>query len=138
MIIPKSIEYEIEYHFFAYAEEKKQIENLERDIAEAITPNLDGIGGSSGKSDPTAQKAAQIERETKELRMWVDVVEQTFKHFSGQPEEEYMNLAYKQGITTWQIIRNEMYVSHATVFRRRQAILTYAALVAANKNLISF
>lgn len=135
MIIPKSIEYEIEYHFFAYAEEKKQIENLERDIAEAITPNLDGIGGSSGKSDPTAQKAAQIERETKELRMWVDVVEQTIRRYQDDPVGDFIEQYYFSGKNAL-ISQMELHIGTTTFYARRKAVIIYAALKASAFKLI--
>jgi hypothetical protein len=136
MIIPKSIEYQIESHFFCYEEEKKQAEILERDIAEAITPNLDGVGGSSGTSDPTAQKAAQIERETKELRSWVNVVEQTIRRYQDDPVGDFIVQYYFSGKNA-QISQMELHIGTTTFYARRKAVIIYAALKASTLNLIS-
>ena len=137
MIIPKSIEYQIESHFFCYEEEKKQAEILERDIAEAITPNLDGVGGSGGISDPTAQKAAQIEKETRSIRMWVDVVDATIKHFRATESEkaEFFKLHYVQ-LKSPPTAQIELNISQPTFYRWRKDLLTYAALQAAKAGLL--
>lgn len=136
MIIPKSIEYEIENHFFCYAEEKKQIEEIERDIAEAITPNLDGVGGGSGRTDPTAQKAAQIERETKELRMWVNVVEQTVQRYQNDPVGDFIVQYYFAGKSV-QKSKMELFIGTTTFYARRKAVIIYAALKASALKLIT-
>lgn len=138
MIIPKSIEYEIEMHFIMHKEEKQQIQQLQTDIAEAITPNLDGVGGGGGLSDPTAQKAAQIERETKSLRLWVQVVEKTFARYKGTLEGEYIKHAYVNGSSHWIELQELMNVGQATVYRKRQEVLTYAAIKASEVGLIVF
>lgn len=138
MILPKKYQYEIESHFFCYAEEKRQIETLEREIAEAITPNIDGVGGSSGTSDPTAQKAAQIERETKDLRAWVDVVESVLKflHENHAEKAKLVDLYYFQMLSP-RIVMQELNVSSSAFYSWRESIVLCAAMYANSKNLIN-
>lgn len=137
MIIPKSVEYEIEGHFLCYREEKQQIEDIETEIAEAITPRLDGVGGSGGVSDPTAQKAAQIEKETRNIRSWVNIVDSTIKHFEREePYKAELFTMYYERLQSAQTIQILMCISQPTFYRWRKDLITYAALQAVKAGLI--
>ena len=139
MIIPKSVEYEVESHFVCYAEEKQRIKELATDIAEAITPNLDGVGGSGSISDPTAQKAAQIEKETSELKSWVEVVEATIAHFNQvAPDKVKLIKLYYFELYEWRKVQMALHIGSSTFFKWREDVIVYAAAKAMRKKLVDF
>ena len=140
MIIQKSIEYEIEKHFYMHKREKAEIENLRREIAEDITPSIDGVGGGSGVSDPTTAKAMRIERETKTLRSWIKVVEETYAHYSNDErfamKARFIDLYYGEGYSAPEVQR-QLSLSTSAFYAWRQDILIYAAIKASALNLIT-
>lgn len=136
MVISRENSKLIEQHLYNHEEEKKRLKQRKIEIAENIVHAADktGIRGSM-KSDPTYTKALKIEAETALLQAWVDVIEDTFAYFKGTETGEFMQDVYC-GWARYTDAAN-MYVSKSTYYRKREDVVTYAAIKAYEKNLIN-
>lgn len=128
---------EVESHFICAREERNRVAEMTQDIAEATSFALDptGIHGTA-ISDTTAERASRIEKETRELRLWGDVVDETFAHFQNDAMMvELLNLLYIERISP-EIIMDTLFVSKTTMYEYRKEILRYAALKAVSKGIM--
>ena len=136
MVLKREVIKEIEYHFYNYEKEKKQIEEIASDIAEASSYVLDlsGVHGS-GKSDPTAQRAELIEKKCGKVRRWIKVVEAALKYFENDPRGELARRYYfkNESVTS---IQNRLYISERTFYAWKADVINYAALKACETGLV--
>ena len=137
----KSLSYEqlneIESHFIYASEDRRRVQELTADIAESSSYALDPTGIHGTKlTDMTAEKAIRVEKETKELRAWGDVVKETFDHF--QRDVLMINLLSMLYVEQFspEMIMDNLFISKTTLYEYRKEILRYAALKAVSKGLI--
>lgn len=137
MVISKEVCRLIESHFYNHAQEKKELQRRKIEIAEDIVhaPDPTGIRGSM-TSDPTFHKAKKIEKETAELQAWVDVVQDTIDHFKGTEYVQFIHNVYNER-TRYTQAERRLYMCRASFYNRREAVVTYAAMKACEKNLIT-
>lgn len=128
---------EVETHFILAREERLMVEEIRERIAEAVTYAIEPTGvHGSGTSDITAERASLIEKETRELRLWGDVVTETFAHFQKDVLMlNLLNLLYVERISP-EIIMDTLYISKTTMYEYRKEILRYAALKAVSKGIM--
>jgi hypothetical protein len=137
----KSLSYEqlneIESHFIYAAEDRRRVQELTADIAEASSYALDVTGIHGTKiTDMTAEKAIRIEKETKVLRAWGNVVKETFEHFRNDVLMiNLLSFLYVERFSPEDIM-DKLYIGKTTLYEYRKEILRYAALKAVSKGLI--
>ena len=136
MVLKREVIKKIEYHFYNYEKEKKQIEEIASDIAEASSYVLDlsGIHGT-GISDPTVRRAELTEKKCHELRSWIKVVEATVKYFENDPRGELAKRVYFKKESA-AFIQNRLYISERTFYTWKADVINYAALKACEAGLV--
>lgn len=137
----KSLTYEqlneVESHFICAHEERILMQQMTADIAEATSFALDptGIHGTD-ITDTTSYKASKLEKETRELRLWGEVVAETFIHFKNDILMlNLLNMLYVEKINAENIM-NRLYISKTTLYEYRKEILRYGALKAVGKGIL--
>lgn len=128
---------EIESHFIFAREDRLRVQELTADIAEESSYAIDptGIHGTN-ITDATARKAAKVERETKELRLWGDVVKETFEYFKRDVLMlNLLSMLYVERVSPENIM-DKLYIGKTTLYEYRKEILRYAALKAVSKGLM--
>lgn len=96
-----------------------------------------GKGGST--SDRTARSAlilAEGDGAYRCRRAWIDCMERVREHFEAGPQGEFAKRYYGKGVTMLQVARAMCYEVQ-TIYRYRDQYVTYLALVAAGKGLLS-
>lgn len=137
----KSISYEqmneIESHFIYASEDRRRVQELTADIAEASSYALEPTGVHGTKiTDMTAEKVIKIEKETRILRLWGDVVKETFEHFRNDVlMVNLFSMLYVERFNP-EAIMDKLYIGKTTLYEYRKEILRYAALKAVSKGLI--
>ena len=137
----KSLSYEqlneVESHFIYAQEERIMLQQMASDIAESSSFVLDptGVHGTD-ITDTTSYKASKVERETRELRLWGEVVKETFAHFKNDILMlNLLNMLYIERINSENIM-SRLYIGKTTLYEYRKEILRYAALKAVSKGLM--
>ena len=127
---------EIESHFIYAQEERIRVAELTADIAEASSYALDPTGVHGTKiSDMTADRVERIEKETRELKGWVQVVIETFKHFEKDVLMiNLLSMLYVEKIGA-EAVMDKLYISKTSLYEYRKEILRYAALKAVSKGI---
>lgn len=127
---------EIESHFIFAREERLRVREIEKDIAEESSYTLDPTGIHGTKiSDVTAEKAYKIEKETRILRAWGDVVRETFEHFSSDSLMlNLLSMLYVERVGAEKIM-DDLFIGKTTLYEYRKEILRYAALKAVAKGI---
>lgn len=137
----KSLSYEqlneIESHFLFAGEDRLRVQELTADIAESSSYALEPTGVHGTKlTDITAEKAIKVEKETKELRAWGEVVTETFEHFKRDILMlNLLSMLYVERFSPEEIMER-LYIGKTTLYEYRKEILRYAALKAVSKGLI--
>ena len=136
-MLDRNIYRKIEYHLYNYKGLRQEIEQQRK---EAILGGRQAIGeaggGRSRHSDPTALKALELcRREIAETEKWLRVVEATISKYRGTDKQRLIDLKYSKGLNEIRICM-ELNIARRTYFRWRQDVITYAALVAAQKGMI--
>lgn len=128
---------EIESHFIYAGEERMRIQQMTTDIAEASSYALDPTGIHGTKiSDKTAVQAARVEKETRVLRAWSDVVKETFEHFKNDVLMiDLMSMLYVERVSAEEIMER-LFIGKTTLYEYRKEILRYAALKAVAKGVL--
>ena len=128
---------EIESHFIYAREDRLRVQELTADIAEESSYAIDPTGIHGTKiTDTTARKAAKVEKETKELRLWGNVVTETFEHFKRDILMlNLLSMLYVERFSPEEIM-DRLYIGKTTLYEYRKEILRYAALKAVSKGLI--
>ena len=127
---------EIESHFIYAQEDRIRVAELTADIAEASSYALDPTGVHGTKiSDMTADRVERIEKETRELKGWVQVVIETFKHFEKEVLMiNLLSMLYVEKIGA-EAVMDKLYISKTSLYEYRKEILRYAALKAVSKGI---
>lgn len=127
---------EIESHFIYAQEDRLRVAELTADIAEASSYALDPTGVHGTKiSDMTADRVERIEKETRELKGWVQVVIETFKHFEKDVLMiNLLSMLYVEKIGA-EAVMDKLYISKTSLYEYRKEILRYAALKAVSKGI---
>ena len=128
---------EVESHFLNMKEERARVQELTADIAESASYAIDPTGVHGSKtSDMTADKAAQVERETRVLKAWGDVVKETFNHFKSDPLMLNLFCLLYVSKMGYQEILERMYIGQTSLYEYRKEILRYGALRAVAHGLM--
>lgn len=137
----KSLSYEqlneVESHFLYAIDDLKRIQEITSDIAEESAYALEPTGIHGTKMiDATMEKAARIEKETRELKKWSEVVKETYNHFKQDPlmDEVYRKLYIER--KTYQTIIEEMFIGQTSLYEYRKEILRYGTMRAISKGLM--
>lgn len=122
--------------------------NLRRyyDFLEFINENNDkilnstGVGEGSGASknsysDVTGEKAIKLCEDTR-IKKWIRVIEKVIEKFNGTLTYEVLEGRYFKDKNITQI-KNEIAVEQATIYRMREDIIIYTAMLAIQEGLIS-
>lgn len=128
---------EVESHFLYALEDIKRIKEITKDIAEESSYSIDPTGVHGTKiTDQTSDRANRIERETRELRKWGEVVKETYNHFKHDPlmSEVYKKLYIER--KNYQVIIEEMFIGQTSLYEYRKEILRYATMKAVSKQLM--
>lgn len=128
---------EIESHFIYANEERVQVQQVTADIAESSSYALDptGIRGTV-ISDTTAIRAERIEKETRVLRAWGDVVRETYEHFkSDMMMSNLLSMLYTERASADEVM-DRLFIGKTTLYECRKEILRYAALKAVAKGVL--
>ena len=138
MVLNRKIVKEIEYHFYNYEKEKREIDQIATETAEAFAYdfNLAGVN-SSGTSDPTAHRVELIEKKCKDIKRWIKVVEDTFDHFKNDMKKEFAQRLYLKKQTPL-CIQENLYISERTFYAWKADIVNYAALKAGESGILVF
>lgn len=137
MILSKDIQGDIESHFYGYRTERLELERLKMEIAEGADFSIEPTGVRGGNiSNPTHNKAMRIEKETKLLQQWINVVESTINKFRHTPHIQLMTMTYTESVTTGKVCE-DLFIDKSTYSRWREDILSYAAMKACEFGLIS-
>lgn len=137
----KSLSYEqlneVESHFINAKAEQEQVQMITRDIAEETNCSIDASGvHASGVTDVVSIKAQKIEKATRILKAWGEVVKATTAHFSSDSlMKDVFDRLYVQKIGAEQIMR-ELYISKTSLYEYRKEILRYGAMKAIEKGLM--
>ena len=137
----KSLSYEqlneVESHFLYAIDDLKRIAEITSDIAEESSYSIDPSGIHGTKiTDATMEKASRIEKETRELKKWGEVVRETHNHFKHDPlmGEVYRKLYIER--KTYQTIIEEMFIGQTSLYEYRKEILRYGTMRAISKGLM--
>ena len=128
---------EIESHFIYAREDRLRVQELTADIAEESSYAIDPTGIHGTKiTDATARKAVKVEKETRELRLWGEVVKETFEYFKRDILMlNLLSMLYVERFSPEEIM-DRLYIGKTTLYEYRKEILRYAALKAVSKGLI--
>lgn len=128
---------EVESHFLYAIDDIKRIAEITKDIAEESSYAIDPTGIHGTKmTDTTMDKASRIEKETRELKKWGEVVKETHNHFR---HDHLMNEVYKKLYIekkNYQQIIEEMYIGQTSLYEYRKEILRYGTMRAVAKGLM--
>ena len=82
------------------------------------------------------EKAHRVEKETRELKKWGEVVRETYNHFKHDPlmGEVYRKLYIER--KTYQTIIEEMFIGQTSLYEYRKEILRYGTMRAISKGLM--
>ena len=129
---------EIESHFIYANEERLKVEEIIKDIAEESSYALDATGVHGTKiSDMTADRVTRIEKETRVLRAWGEVVTATFEHFRNDILMlNLLSMLYVERFSPEEIM-GRLFISKTTLYEYRKEILRFAAIKAAEKGVFS-
>lgn len=137
----KSLTYEqmneVESHFLFAIDDLKRIQEITEDIAEESSYAIDPTGIHGTKlTDATMEKANRIEKETRELKKWGEVVKETYNHFKDDSlmGEVYRKLYIEK--KNYQTIIEEMFIGQTSLYEYRKEILRYATMRAISKQLM--
>lgn len=128
----------IERNLFHYLGNKLEYEELRRDIAESCCYALEptGIRSTGGNNDPTMQKTVKLEKEARELKKWIDVVEAVLKRYKDTLYADFINLVYFKKLNQIKVCEL-LYISRSTFFKWKDEIIKYTAMLAYKENLIN-
>lgn len=128
---------EVESHFLFAEAEARKVAEITKDIAEesSYSMNPTGVHGTS-TSDATAIKASRIEKKTRILKGWGEVVKETREHFKKDPlMSEIFKMLYRDKKPYREII-NRLFIGQTSFFEYKKEILRYAAMRAVAKGLM--
>lgn len=128
---------EIESHFIFAREERIRVQEIVSEIAEESTYAMDPSGIHGTKiTDETSSKAQKIERETRELRLWGEVVADTFQHFKDDVlMSNLLSMLYVEHLPADRIME-ALYIGKTTLYEYRKEILRYGAIRAVRKGIM--
>ena len=137
----KSLTYEqineVEGHLKFVDNDIRTINEIIKDIAEESSYSIDPTGVHGTKmTDQTSDRASRIERETRELKKWVEVERETYDHFKHDP---LMGEVYRQLYRErkgYQDIIEDMFIGQTSLYTYRREILYYATMRAVSKQLM--
>lgn len=134
-MLDRKIRKRVEYAFYNYKTLKEQGANYIVELAESgLTARLDGVGGSSGKSNPTEAKG--IKAADYNAMLWCKVVERTKARFASDINKiDMLNFKYTK---KWGADRicTELYITRMTLYNWLDDVLTYAAMLAIQERII--
>jgi hypothetical protein len=133
---------QVEWRLYHYHELRRKAEELAAQREDVLyrsrTPPSPGGGGVAHKSDPTASKVLQmvaLEHEQQDAARWVEAIEQTIVRYAKQEKGRLLELKYFSDMSE-QYICQALSIERTTFYAWRTEIVTYTALVAAQKGLI--
>lgn len=137
----KSLTYEqineVEGHLKFVDNDIRTINEIIKDIAEESSYSIEPTGVHGTKmTDQTSDRASRIERETRELKKWVEVERETYNHFKHDP---LMGEVYRQLYRErkgYQDIIEDMFIGQTSLYTYRREILYYATMRAVSKQLM--
>jgi hypothetical protein len=125
---------QIEHAFYNYEALKRQGAEYLVDLAQAgITAKYDSVGGRTGCSNPTQDKAILC-ADAKAVG-WCHVVERTRERYTQTDKEELIKQKYIEHKSPYRIC-NSLYITKTTLYEWINEILTFAAMVAIQEGLI--
>lgn len=135
-ILPSKTYKKIEWYLYHYQELKKEIEEKKKDaILAADYSYRVGAVQSSGRSDKTGNAVLKMD-ELKRQEDWCEVVERTISKYEGSELGQVLYLAYWKKCQPGEIC-NKLHIDRSTFYKWRKEVITYAAMRAYGKNLIS-
>ena len=136
-MIPDRATYKkIEWHFYHYENLKEEVERIREEILQRANyaQDLSGVRGMR-QGSPTERQALALERELAEKTAWVQVVEETVRHFQGTPLYELYKMRYERKLKNYQI-SDSLFISITTCKEWKRNIVYYACCKAIEKRLI--
>lgn len=135
-ILPSKTYKKIEWYLYHYQELKKEIEEKKKDVILAADYSYRvGAAQSSGRSDKTGNAVLKID-ELKRQEDWCEVVERTISKYEGSELGQVLYLAYWKKYQPGEVC-NKLHIDRSTFYKWRKEVITYAAMRAYGKNLIS-
>lgn len=135
-ILPRKTYKKIEWYLYHYRELKKEIEERKQDVILAADYSYSaGAVQSSGTGDRTGNAVLKME-ELKKQEAWCEVVERTISKYEGSELGQVLCLVYLQKRRPGEIC-DKLHIDRSTFYKWRKEIITYAAMRAYGKNLIS-
>ncbi|QEH67279.1 hypothetical protein QTL86_19250 [Cellulosilyticum sp. ST5] len=136
MILEKDIIKRIEYYFYNYEQEYEQLELINEDIIYGVQAGfVDGSKGNAISSKTENSALELIDKRNEEKECWLNVVESVIERFEGTEYQGVFNLTYKDQYKLPKILRI-LAMEKSCYYDKRNDIITYAALKAAEKGLI--
>lgn len=137
MIIDRATAKEIESHFYNWQQERLEVAEQEREIAEGVNYAYSlAKASNSSVSNTVHQKYAEIQAELGYKKKWIEVVEATRRKFANTHYGYYITARYTEKMSIIKIC-DRMYADRRTLSRWRESIMYYAALKACELGLIA-
>ena len=136
MILDRSIIKEIERHFFNWQQERLELEDAAKAVAERSDYGFDasGVRGSE-VSDPVLRGVIELDERTRVLKAWTGVVEAVRNKFKGTQYLQLMTMVYAEKASPVKV-QNEMFIGESTYYEWKKDILIYAALKACEAGVL--
>ena len=137
-MIPDRATYKkIEWHFYHYENLKEEVVRIREEILQRANyaQDLSGVRGMR-QGSPTERQALALERELAEKTAWVQVVEETVRHFQDTPLGTLLELRYQEK-KNWKKACVKLFIEKDAYYSWLKEIIIYAALKAAKYNLIN-
>jgi hypothetical protein len=137
MILDRRSVNEIERHLYGWQRERKLLDELKNEIAEAADFSMDLAKPTNRQvSDTTGRRAAQMERDLWVMHRWVRVVEAVRARFLHTPMEKFLTMVYVEHAGEVAVCK-ECYISRRTFFRWKKDVIYYAALKACEYGVLA-
>ncbi len=135
-ILPRKTYKKIEWHLYHYQQLKEEIKVKKEDVILAADYSYSaGAVQSGGTGDRTGNAVLKMD-ELKNQEAWCEVVEKTMGKYEGSELGQVLCLAYMQKRRPGEIC-DKLHIDRSTFYKWRKEIITYAAMRAYGKNLIS-